>query len=151
MKVESLMTLDVRTCRAADSLAVAAGLMWEQDIGVVPVVDDSRHLQGIVTDRDLAMACLHQAALLSAIRVEDVMTRDVATCAPGDSLADATAQMRRRRVRRLPVVDAADHVVGLLSLNDLALASRDDGPEGLRPAEVARTLGAVSTHRLSVV
>jgi CBS domain-containing protein len=127
MKVELLMTKDPRTCSADDALATAARLMWERDCGCVPVVAGagSHQVVGVVTDRDVCMAAYTQGRPLWEIPVRAAMSSEVWTCHPDDTLKDALRIMRHRRVRRLPVVDGQGHLLGLLSLTDVALAAGD--------------------------
>jgi signal-transduction protein with cAMP-binding, CBS, and nucleotidyltransferase domain len=96
--------------------------MWKSDCGSLPVTagDGSQRLLGIITDRDVCMAIRLEGGELEELRVEDVMTEAVRACNPGDPLSEAVAIMSEARVRRLPVVDDSDRVIGLLSLADLA-------------------------------
>jgi CBS domain-containing protein len=142
--VADVMTRAPATCSPGASLADAARIMWDRDCGFVPVTDDSGSLRGVVTDRDACMAAFTRGLPLAAIPVGTAMSGDVASVREGDSVAHAHDLMRTRRVRRLPVLDGRDRVVGVLSLNDLALAGERREPE---PREVAATLGAVSEHR----
>lgn len=150
MRIEQIMTRDVATCTAEDSLNRAAQLMWDNDCGCVPVVGADNKLVGIVTDRDVSMAAYTQGKRLSEIAVGDIMSRDVQTCAQGDALTVAESRMREAQVRRLPIIDKSGALVGIVSLNDLAIeAARGRGtrsPE-LTGSEVARTLAEVSKHR----
>src|SRR5688572_1882910 len=75
MNVEELMSRNAKTCSSTDHLGKAARLMWDHDIGCVPVVDERGHATGIVTDRDLCMAALLKERELTAIRVGTVMAR----------------------------------------------------------------------------
>lgn len=146
MKVRELMTSDVQVCGPRDDLNRAAQIMWDHDCGVVPVVDAERRPIGMLTDRDVCMAAYTQGKLLGAIHVEEVMSREVQACGPDDPVADAEAAMRERRVRRLPVVDAAGKLVGILSLNDIARrAVLERGKRRGAPAleEVSETLASV--------
>ena len=145
MKSETLMTRDVYTCRTIDTLDHAAELMRDHDIGSLPVVDESGHVVGMITDRDICMATYAQDAPPRAISVELAMSRHPATCAPGDDLAVVEEQMRRRQIHRMPVVDDAGHPVGIVSLNDLARAAQQGA--GVSAAEVASTLAAVCAQR----
>lgn len=150
MKVEQLMTRTVRACRASDSLNEAARIMWENDCGCVPVVDEEGHVIGIITDRDICMAAYIRGLPLWALQVDGAMAHDVHTCRPGDTLAAAERMMRAKQLHRLPVVDEAGVLVGLLSLRDLAVeAAREHGRRRAEVSadEVAETLGAVSQPR----
>lgn len=146
MLVDEVMTHEPVRCRAHDSLARAAQLMWDHDCGCVPVVDDSEHLVGIVTDRDAAMAALHSGRPLHELVVAQAMARDPVTVHPEQQVNEAQASMRRGRVRRLPVIDGTGRLVGLLSLHDLAqTASRERRWfSGVKLSEVARTFAEVS-------
>lgn len=121
--VHTIMTEPVGACSLGDPLHRAAQLMWDLDCGVVPVVDAQRHLVGILTDRDICMAAYTKALPLSAIRVEEVMTTQVVTCAPSDPVERAIGLMEDHQVRRLAVVTAERRLVGMLSLSDIAQAS----------------------------
>jgi CBS-domain-containing membrane protein len=150
MKIRDLMCSCVQTCRAQDSLAKAAELMWDFDCGAVPVVDDQGALVGMITDRDIAMAAYLQGKLLSEARVFTVMARDVETIGPEDSPVMAEFAMQRRQVRRLPVVDEHGRLLGIVSLGDMAhfmAAEQSFGSDGMTWSAVAHTLAAVSTPR----
>ena len=118
MKVNKVMRPEVETCSADAPLSDAAKIMWEQDCGSVPVVEEGR-LTGVITDRDIAMAGLMTGLPLGLIVVREVMTAEPVSVAADESLADAHGRMREAQVRRLPVVDEDNAVVGVLSLNDL--------------------------------
>lgn len=123
MNVEDLMTREPITCRADDSAGYAARLMWEHDCGAIPVVDAERRPVAMVTDRDLCMAGFTTGRSLFDVRVEQAMSKGVRVCRTSDSIGTAESAMRQARVRRLPVVDADGHVVGMLSMSDLARAA----------------------------
>src|SRR5208282_6872862 len=119
MKVEQLMKRDVKVCRTDDTLNSATRLMWECDCGCIPVIstDGDGALVGIVTDRDVAIAAYTQGKPLSAIPVSTAMARNVIACHASDGISQAEALMRDNQVRRLPVVDRQERLVGILSLN----------------------------------
>lgn len=145
MKVSKFMNPRVLTCRITDSLARAARLMWDHDIGCVPVVDDRGRVEGILTDRDIAMAAYLGGETLAAIPVSTAMAAGVWSCAPGDGLDDVEDVMSRNRIRRLPVIDDDGVLVGIITLGDLARASRGMGT--ITSSEVVSTLIAVSAPR----
>jgi CBS domain-containing protein len=151
MKVEHLMTKTVDVCYPDQTINDAARVMWERDCGLVPVVDGpSRRLVGIVTDRDACMAAYTRGHALWQIRIGDVMSTALQVCRPSDPLAEAEAVMRRTRVHRLPVVDDAGQLLGVISLSDIAReAARETGskkPE-VTPAEIGETLAAIRQPR----
>ncbi|MBL8750088.1 MAG: CBS domain-containing protein [Planctomycetes bacterium] len=126
MKIRELMCSVVHSCGPQDSLAAAARPMWEHDCGMLPVVHADGRVVAAITDRDICMAGWTRGRALSELRVADAMSRDVVTCSPDEDVAAAAAKMAQRQVHRLPVVDAAGKLLGILSLNDLAIASAND-------------------------
>lgn len=120
MRVAQLMSRPPVTCNVNGSVNEAARLMWEHDCGAIPVVDDDEKVVGILTDRDICMAAYTQGEKLGAIPVVSAMAKSVTCCRPEDTVEAAEAKMSEHQVRRLPVVDAESHLVGILSLNDLA-------------------------------
>jgi CBS domain-containing protein len=120
MNVFELMTRRVYSCHPDDTLASAAGVMWEHDVGCLPVVGGSGELVGVITDRDICMAAYRRGARLDDLDVASVMSKAPHACTPDQSLAEAEEVMRLDRIRRTPVVDEQGRLLGLLSLSDLA-------------------------------
>ncbi len=150
MKVEQLMSRPALTCGVHDPTTRAVQLMWDADIGCVIVLDADERIAGVITDRDVCMAAFLRGVPLSEIAVGEVMTRNVVTVRPEDRLGLAEALMRSKRVRRLPVVDAKERVVGLLSLNDVARVAqlqRGRRAPDVAGEEVIATLGAICEPR----
>ena len=148
MKIRELMTTTVRTCGPNDNLNTAANLMWNDDCGCVPVVDDGAHVVGMVTDRDIAMAAYTQGAPIAAIPVTTAMAKSVLTCHGDDDIEVAETLMRDNQIRRVPVVDAQGHLEGLLSLNDIARIANEPRRAGSQFVEgIARTLAGVCRPR----
>jgi CBS domain-containing protein len=153
MKVEQLMTWDVKVCTDADTLNRAAQLMWEFDCGCIPVIHASGDgkVVGVVTDRDIAIAAYTQGKQLWAIPIASAMARNVIACHIDDGIAQAEALMRDNRVRRLPVLDRHERLAGIISLNDMAREAQRETTAGRR-AEVTEegvteTLKAVCQSR----
>lgn len=149
MDIRALMTPDVCTCSPADSVHRAAKLLWDNDCGALPVVESGR-LRGMITDRDICMAAYTRGKRLEEMTVGSVMSRGVVSCRVDDSLETAETLMARHGVRRLPVVDLADRLVGILTLADLARHARTSGPgdyDALSARAVARTLAIVASPR----
>lgn len=148
MQIEQIMSRPVQCCSPQDTLAHAAELMWTHDCGCIPVcsADGDARVVGIVTDRDICMHALFRGKPLHDLMVADVMTGDLQVCRPGDSLADAEQTMRHAKLRRLPVLDESDALVGIVSLADLAQeAARQHGAvfEEVSETEVADTLATI--------
>jgi CBS domain-containing protein len=151
MKVFEVMTRRVHSVHHGETLATAAAVMWDHDVGCVPVLGDDGSVVGMITDRDICMAALTRGTRLCEIEVASAMSRRVHACAPEQSLAEAGEIMRLDRVRRTPVVDRAGRLIGLLSLGDLAREAvhqrrRKHGEP--MDAGVATTLAAVSEPRV---
>ncbi len=138
------MAKSVWTCRGDEAMSVAARLMWEHDIGAVPVLDRTDRLVGIVTDRDLLMGAFFTGEALAAVPVEHAMSRSVFTVTPAQRLDEAEALMRSNHIRRLPVVEGGK-VVGMITLSDLARAAQIR--RALPASEVNATLAAIVEPR----
>ncbi|QQS39850.1 MAG: CBS domain-containing protein [Acidobacteriota bacterium] len=123
MKISKIMTRSPGTCSPGDTLAAAAETMRRFDCGMVPVVEGTRVI-GTVTDRDIALAALRSGAALDTIPVSDAASKDPAVCSPSDKVEKAISKMKKRRVRRLPVVDHDGVLVGVISIADIAAASK---------------------------
>lgn len=119
LSVREIMTETVACCSPDDPLNAAARQMWEHDCGAVPVVEAGK-LVGMITDRDICMAAYTQGRPLTAIAIREVMARHVHSCRATDTLERAASLMADARVRRLPVVDAEHHLLGIVSLADIA-------------------------------
>jgi CBS domain-containing protein len=155
MKVEQLMTKGAACCTPDDTLNAAAHVLWERDCGVVPIVDPdgSQHVIGMLTDRDICMAAYTQGQPLSQIRVRDAMSRGVQSCRPGQDVAEAERTMRDAQLHRLPVVDEADQLLGVLSLADIAREAEREQRlkrQEVTVTEVGATLAAISRRRAGV-
>jgi CBS-domain-containing membrane protein len=152
MKVEQIMTKRVATCTPGDTLNEAARIMWEHDCGVVPIIEDglTRRVVGIVTDRDACMAAYTRGQPLSGIRVGEVMCTDVASCRGSEDVHEAEQTMQRAQVHRLPVVDDADQLLGIISLADIAReTSRGIGSrrQEVTATELGETIKAIRKPR----
>jgi CBS domain-containing protein len=151
MNVAQLMTRNVKSCRTVDALNCPAGLMWEEDVGCVPVLDDEGSLVGMITDRDIAMAALTQGRPLADIQVSTAMSRDLHAVGDEDTVIHAEETMRQHKVRRLPVRNAAGKLVGIISINDIARQAEIELGRQRRQVsqqEVAATLAEISTPRV---
>jgi CBS domain-containing protein len=121
--VEEVMTSPAVTVGSADPLREAAKAMQREEIGDVLVVTDSGGLEGIVTDRDLAVRSVAEGLDPDKTNVADVMSPIAVTIEPSATTSDALDLMRRHDVRRMPVTKGST-LVGIVSLGDL---SRADG------------------------
>ena len=154
MKVREIMTTDVEGCGPETNLAAAARIMWEKDCGSVPVLDSEGRVIGIITDRDICMALTTRNQLASEVTAGDVMGGAAKTCAPEDNASAALKTMQTEQLRRLPVVVDDGKLVGILSLNDVILNSKQGKSKKgahVSHAEVMDTLKALSRHRTPTI
>jgi CBS domain-containing protein len=155
MRIEQIMTKDVDSCGPDDRLDQAARIMWERDCGVVPITTPGpeHRVVGVVTDRDACMASYTRGQRLDQIRIGDVMSTKVCACRPEDDLGRAEELMKQAQVHRLPVVNAANQLLGMVSLADLARRAKSTGPAAksdpqLTPAVIGETLATISQARV---
>lgn len=123
MTVNDVMTTDVIACPTTATIADAARLMRDCNIGDVLVVGDDRQLAGIVTDRDLVVRCLADGAADQQLRM--ACSSELITVTPDSTVDEAVRLMRECSLRRLPVVSNGDPV-GIVSLGDLAVERDPD-------------------------
>jgi CBS domain-containing protein len=152
LKVEDIMTSEVKACRPESDLATAAMIMWERDCGSVPVVNGAGIIVGIITDRDICMAVAFNRRPAFEITVGEIVSGTVYACAPDDDIEIALQIMREQKLRRLPVVSDDGALRGILSINDVILHSkRGESKKGKHVShkDVMITLKALSEHRAS--
>jgi CBS domain-containing protein len=123
--VSDVMTRGVRALSPKDTVVMAAQAMQELDVGAIPVCNDER-LVGIVTDRDLVLRGVAQARLDGNTLIDDVMSRQPLWCFEDQPVEDVLAYMRKAQVRRVPVIDRENRLVGMVSLGDLAVKGDED-------------------------
>jgi CBS-domain-containing membrane protein len=147
MRIEDLMTHAVHTCFARDTLEQVAHAMWDCDTGCLVVIDDYRRPIGIVTDRDVAMTAYRQAAPLRSLHASDAMSTDLVTCYPGTTVRELEHQMQVAQLRRVPVIDTAGILVGIVTLSDLAQSAQLSSTPMNELPGVATTLAIVTRRR----
>ena len=121
MKVRDLMTTNAITCSPNTNLATAAGLMWDNDCGLLTVTDDDGKVLGLITDRDICIAVATRHRLAAEILVSEVISGQVWACAPQDGIQNLLQIMRHARVRRLPVISDDGTLQGVVSISDIVL------------------------------
>ena len=123
-------TAEVVVASPDDDLMRAAQLMESNDFGSLPIGEDGK-LIGMLTDRDITIRGVARGLGPDA-KVRDVMTTDIECVRDTDSVAEAASRMEDLQVRRLPVVDDSDKLVGIVSLGDLAQSEPDDAGDALQ-------------------
>lgn len=142
MKARDLMTSDPLVVTPSEPVSRAAEIMRDLNVGIVPVVDNpvSMHLQGVITDRDIAVRCVSKQQSPSS-SVSNFMTKGhLDTVHVNDDAESVTSLMERDKVRRIPVVSDDGRVLGMISQADLAVKmGRSD------PLKVEEVLEKVSS------
>ena len=118
MKVRDVMSKDVQVARPGDSLQEVSTRMASGDFGFMPVADGDR-LIGTITDRDIAVRAVAGGAACTSPVVE-YLSRDPQTARADDDLKTVLDSMGSKQIRRLPVLDKDDRLVGVVSLGDLS-------------------------------
>jgi CBS domain-containing protein len=137
--VADVMTRDVRTMKPNDSVVEAAKCMDEMNVGVIPVCDGDK-LVGMVTDRDIVVrGVAAQQGELKSMKLADVMSGHVRCVHEEDDVDQVLSEMADAQIRRMPVVDGNDRLVGIVTLGDIAAKNPDD--EG----DVGMSLGDISS------
>ncbi len=121
-KCKDVMTQDPVCCLPTDTVSKAAQLMKDENVGSIPVIEDVQTMKliGIVTDRDLALQVVAPKRDASTTLVEDVMTYEVITCRATDDVQKAVDAMAQHQLRRMPVIDGDQRIVGIISQADVA-------------------------------
>jgi CBS domain-containing protein len=121
--IKEVMTRDVRACEPNATVADAAKVMSQEDVGPVPIVEDGR-LIGIVTDRDIVVRVVAEGRDPNATTVSEIASTELVTVSPDDDLDEALKLLAERQIRRLPVVEG-DRLVGIVAQADIARLGKD--------------------------
>lgn len=147
--VGDVMTRQVAIIAPDASVREAARRMDELDVGALPVCDGARVI-GILTDRDITVRSTAAGQPPDVTRVDEVMTEHVRLCHEGDDVAEVLERMGRDQIRRMPVLDAQDRLVGIVALGDFSADGIEGAGEALRrissPSEPDLT-GTLSRRR----
>jgi CBS domain-containing protein len=136
--VADVMTRGVRSMSPQDTVVLAAQAMDELNVGVIPVCEGEK-LVGMVTDRDIVVRGVAQQADTKSMKLADVMSTNVRCARQDDDVDDVLSEMAETQIRRMPVVDEQERLVGILSIGDIAAKDPDD------ELDVALSLGDIST------
>jgi CBS domain-containing protein len=124
-QIADVMTRGVRSMRPEDSVQFAAQAMDELNVGALPVCDGDR-LVGMVTDRDITVRCVAQGLPGESTQLEQVLSGNVRFCREDQTVDEAVEMMQAAGIRRLPVVDSTQKLVGIVSLGDIAVKGSPD-------------------------
>ncbi len=126
LRCRDIMTRNVTTCRRDTPITEVARIMRDEDIGAVPVIGDNGKLEGIITDRDIIVSGLNSDKNDAEILAGDCMSDDLFTANHNDRIVDVINEMGDHKVRRVPVVDSRDRLVGIVSMADIAIETNKD-------------------------
>lgn len=133
--IRDVMTSNPQSVEPSSTVADAARLMRDHDVGSLPVVENGK-LTGVVTDRDIAVRAVAEGKDPQSTKVAEVLSQDLVTIDPQQDLDEALRLMARHQVRRLPVVEEDGRLVGIVSQADVA-ALGDDSKTGQMVEEIS--------------
>lgn len=148
LRCREIMTKDLAVAQRDTPLTQVALMMKQEDTGVIPIVEydvtpgngrsegaerryEGRNysrgkLLGLLTDRDIVLRAIAEGKDCTQVRAEDIMTVDVHTAHPNDRVVDAIRKMGQKQVRRIPVCNENGYLVGMISMADVAVETRED-------------------------
>jgi CBS domain-containing protein len=140
MKIREVMSRDPVCCLPSDSAQRVAEVMCEHNVGSIPVVMnlESRKPVGVTTDRDLCCSVIAKGLDPKAATLEKLMTLNPITCREGENVETCECLMQEHQVRRVPIVDGDDRVIGIVAQADLALKDK--------PERVSKTVAEISKN-----
>lgn len=147
MKVKDAMTDRPYYCQPEHNLGSATELMWNANCGFLPVQSADGKVIGVITDRDICIALGTRNCLAGEVRVGEVMSGRLYSCAPDDDIHMALQTMREAKIRRLPVMAPNRTLVGVLSMDDILSLAEPSSPgkdPGLSCDEVVRTFRSIA-------
>lgn len=131
MKVKDCMCSAVCCVKSDEKLNEVARLMQDNHTGCIPVCDNNNRLVGLVTDRDVVLRAVACNKAINQIHVSEIMTCNVYTCKEDDEISEVQNQMSTNQIRRIPVCDDNNHVIGIITMGDLANQSSTLGKDAV--------------------
>jgi len=128
--VRDVMTLNPESVSQDARVQEAARIMKEKDTGVVPVVDGDKKVVGLITDRDIVVRGLADGKDCANMSVKELMTKQVRSVREDEPVDKVLTLMSSAEVRRVPVVNSRDELVGIVSLGDIAVKDAHDKMTG---------------------
>ena len=137
--VQDIMSKKVYTVSPNESILNVTRIMKEHNVGVVPVVEDSNKVMGVITDRDIVLSIADFNFDMVNTEALKLMSDKVYSVRPGADVKDAIALMRKQQIRRLPVIED-DMLVGIISIGDIAVSKEFK-------AEIAEAICEISMNK----
>jgi CBS domain-containing protein len=147
MLVRDLMTRNVSSCRPENNLAELAEVMWKNRCGVVPILDGSGRVMGMITDRDICIALGTRNIRASEVLAREVSPPGYFSCSPDIDVRNALNTMATQEISRLPVVDETGRLVGILSIDDIIFRA-GGGRSSLSDREIIDALASMWADRV---
>jgi CBS domain-containing protein len=141
MLIRDVMTKNVKMVMPNDTIQRAAAMMSDANIGALPVCEGGR-LLGIVTDRDIAIRAVARGKMPSGCQVREVMSTGVKYVFEDEQSQAVARSMARLKIRRLPVVNREERLVGIVSLGDLAMKQYGTAAAVLREVSLPSRIAA---------
>ena len=140
-KCSEVMTKNPICCLPDSTAAEAAKLMKSENIGSIPVIENeqSHKLVGIVTDRDLSLKIVAEGLDAKSTKLTTVMTHKVVTCHADDDLQKALDAMAEHQLRRIPIVDNVNKIVGIIAQADVATRMNQPEKTATMVKEISRS------------
>src|ERR1044072_979402 len=126
LRCREIMTRNVTICRTNTPIGEIARLMCSEDVGSLPVLNAEGKPEGIVTDRDIVIKGLTANKTDAELLAEDCMSTDLYTANQNDRIVDVIREMGDHQVRRIPVVDSRERLVGIIAMADIATQTNRD-------------------------
>lgn len=123
--IRDVMTPNPATVSDKDSIRDVARIMKDEDTGVVPVCDSGKKIIGLVTDRDIVVRLIADGKDPMNARVNDVMTKSIRKVHENATVDDVLTLMSNSEIRRVPVVNRNDELVGIVSIGDISIETKE--------------------------
>ena len=131
MKINECMSPDVCFVKPDCNVYDASRIMCENHIGCIPVCNEQKNVVGIVTDRDIVLRTVACNKETKTTPISEIMTTNVFTCNQDSDINEAQNIMAKNQIRRLPIVDNTNKMVGILSMGDLAQNDKKIGQQNV--------------------
>ncbi|AOH55225.1 CBS domain-containing protein [Peribacillus muralis] len=132
--LRDIMSTDVFFCTVEDNIYEAAVKMKDNDVGVIPVLDNGK-LVGVITDRDIVIRCV-AGKKPNSTRITDVISTHLITGSPDMLVDEAEELMGNEQIRRLPIVEN-DKLIGIIALADLAIHKQTSSEAGIALSSIS--------------
>ncbi|MDD3013844.1 MAG: CBS domain-containing protein [Candidatus Gastranaerophilales bacterium] len=125
MKCRDIMTKYIKMCHSGCTIKDAVQIMQDLNCGAVPVINDNLEPVGMVTDRDIALYTVLNNKKPDQNQLEEFMSKPVITCFENEDIDIAIQKMKEKKIRRIPIVNEKNKLVGIISLGDIAVVTQE--------------------------